>query len=96
MTNDKKEQKAMRKITFDCPEDLAARMDRISEISGVPKSKVALALVEVGVIFLEDTHKVGIFQLGLLLRDAGVKLKELGKQWKDRKSISDLTIEVNK
>jgi hypothetical protein len=91
MIKEKKEQKAMRKITFDCPEDLAERIYRLSEISGVPKSKVVLGVVEVGVDFLEDTQKVGILHLAILLRDAGVKLKELSKQWKDRKSISGLT-----
>jgi phosphoribosyl-ATP pyrophosphohydrolase len=34
--------------------------------------------------------------LAILLRDAGVNLKELSKQWKDRKSISGLTAEVSK
>jgi hypothetical protein len=46
--------------------------------------------------FLEATQKVGVLHLAILFRDAGVKLKELSKKWKDKKSISDLTDEVNK
>jgi hypothetical protein len=96
MTKDKKEQKSIRKITFDCPEDLAERINKLAEIGSIPKSKLILNLVEVGVDFLEDTQKVGILHLALLLRTAGDKLKELSKQWKDRKSISGLTAEVSK
>ena len=96
MIKDKKEQKAIRKITFDCPEDLADRIDRLAEIGGQPRSKLILGLVEVSVDFLEDTQKVGILHLAILLRDAAAKLKELSKQWKDRKSISGLTAEVSR
>jgi hypothetical protein len=96
MIKENKEQKVIRKITFDCPEDLAKRIDSLSDISGVPRSKLVLNLAEIGVDFLEETKKVGILQLAILMRDAGAKLKELGKQWKDRKSISGLTAEVSK
>ena len=96
MTKESKEQKVIKKITFDCPEDLAERIDRLSEIGGLPRSKLVLNLVEVGVDFLEDTRKVGILHLAILMRDAGVKLKELSKKWKDKKSIGDLTAEVRK
>jgi high-affinity K+ transport system ATPase subunit B len=84
MTKESKEQKVIKKITFDCPEDLAERIERISELGGVPRSRLVLNLVEVGVDFLEDTRKVGILHLAILMRDAGVKLKELSKKWKDK------------
>jgi hypothetical protein len=96
MIKENKEQKAVKKITFDCPADLAERIDKLSEISGLPRSKLVFNLVEIGVDFLESTQKVGVLHIALLFRDAGEKLKDLSKKWKDRKSISDLTAEVNK
>jgi hypothetical protein len=96
MTKESKEQKVIKKITFDCPEDLAERLDRLAEIGSIPRSKLVFNLVEIGVDFLDGTQKVGVLHLAILLRDAGVNLKELSKQWKDRKSISGLTAEVSK
>ena len=85
-----------KKITFHCPDDIAERLDKIAEKGDIPRSKLVLNMVEVSLDFLESTQKVGILHLALLFRDAGVKLKELSKKWKDKKSIGDLTDEVNK
>ena len=82
-----------RKITFHCPEDIARRLDKLAEISGTPRSRLVLNMVESSVEFLEATKKVGILSLSILLRDAGEKLKEVSKKWRDKKSISDLKIE---
>jgi hypothetical protein len=92
MIKENKEQKVVRKITFDCPEDLAERIDNLAEKGGIPRSKLVLNMVEVSVDFLESTKKVGILHIAILFRDAGVMLKELSKKWKDKKSISDLTV----
>ncbi len=81
-----------RKITFHCPENIAVRLDRLAEISGTPRSRLVLNMVINGIEFLEATQKVGILSLSILLRDAGEKLKEVSKKWRDKKSISDLTI----
>jgi len=80
-----------KKITFHCPDDIAERIDRLAEKSDIARSKLILNMVETMVGFLESTQKVGIFHLALMLRDAGDRLKEVGKKWKDKKSITDLT-----
>ena len=85
-----------RKITFHCPDDVAERLDKLAEKGDIPRSKLVLNMVEVSLDFLESTQKVGILHIAILFRDAGVKLKELSKKWKDKKSIGDLTSEVSK
>jgi hypothetical protein len=85
-----------KKITFHCPDDIADRLDKLAEKGDIPRSKLVLNMVEVSLDFLESTQKVGILHLAILFRDAGVKLKEVSKKWRDKKSISDLTDEVNK
>jgi hypothetical protein len=85
-----------KKITFHCPDDIAERLDKLAEKGDIPRSKLVLNMVEVSLDFLESTQKVGILHLAILFRDAGVKLKEVSKKWREKKSISDLTDEVNK
>jgi hypothetical protein len=80
-----------KKITFHCPDEIAERLDNLAEKGDIPRSKLVLNLVEIGIDFLEATHKVGILHLALLFRDAGDKLKEVSKKWRDKKSIGDLT-----
>ena len=79
-----------RKITFHCPDEIADRLDRLAEKGDIPRSKLVLNLVEVGIDFLEATQKVGIMHLALLLRDASDKLKDASRKWKDKKTIGDL------
>jgi hypothetical protein len=50
-----------------------------------------LNMVETMTGFLESTQKVGILHLAILLRDAGEKLKDVSKKWKDKNTINDLT-----
>jgi predicted transcriptional regulator len=80
-----------KKITFHCPDDIAERLDRLAEKSDIPRSKLVLNMVEMSVDFLEKTQKVGILHLAILFRDAGEKLKDVSKKWKDKKSIGDLS-----
>jgi len=80
-----------RKITFHCPDDIAERLDKLAEISGTPRSRLVLNMVVNGIEFLEST-KISA-SLSLLLRDAGEKLQEVSKKWREKKSISDLKIE---
>ena len=80
-----KEIKKIRKITFDCPEDIAIRLDKLAETADTPRSRLVLNLVINGIEFLEATQKVGILSLAILFRDAGENLKELSKKWKNKK-----------
>ncbi|OPY82157.1 MAG: Ribbon-helix-helix protein, copG family [Syntrophus sp. PtaU1.Bin005] len=80
-----------KKITFHCPDDIAERLDRLAEKGDIPRSKLVLNMVETMTGFLESTQKVGILHLAILLRDAGEKLKDVSKKWKDKNTISDLT-----
>lgn len=80
-----------KKITFHCPDEIAERLDTMAEKADIPRSKLVLNLLEVGLDFIESTNKVGILHLAILLRDAGDKLKEVSKKWRDKKTISDLT-----
>ena len=79
-----------KKITFHCPDDVAERLDRLAEKADIPRSKLVLNIVETMLGFLETTQKVGILQISLLLRDAGDKLKDVAKGWKERQSLKDL------
>ena len=88
MTEDTK----FRKITFHCPEDVAVRLDWLAEKADIPRSKLILNMVEVCVGYAEKTEKVGILQMSLLLRDAGEKLKEVAKKWREKNSIKDLAV----
>ena len=85
------EEQKGKKITFHCPDELADRLDRLAEKGDIPRSKLVLNMVETMTGFLEGTQKVGILHLAILLRDAGDKLKDVSKKWKDKKSISDLS-----
>ncbi len=78
-------------IAFRCPDEIVERLDRLAEKGDLPRSKLILNMVEVMLDYAEITQKVGILQLGILLRDASDKLKEIGKEWRERKSIEDLT-----
>jgi len=77
--------KKYQNITFHCPVELVARIDRLAEKGDVPRSKLMLNMVEMSLDFLESTQKVGIFQLSLLLRDAADSLKNVSKRWKEKK-----------
>ena len=88
MTEDTK----FRKITFHCPEDVAVRLDWLAEKADIPRSKLILNMVEVCVGYAEKTEKVGILQMSLLLRDAGEKLIEVAKKWREKNSIKDLAV----
>lgn len=79
-----------KKITFHCPDEIAERLEIMAEKADIPRSKLVLNLLEVGLDFIESTQKVGILHLAILLRDAGDKLKEVSKKWRDKKTISDL------
>jgi hypothetical protein len=80
-----------KKITFHCPDEIAERLDNLAAKGDIPRSKLVLNFVEIGLDFLEATQKVGILHLAILFRDAGDKLKEVSKKWKDKKTIGDLT-----
>lgn len=80
------ENKKFQNITFHCPVDLVARIDRLAEKGDVPRSKLILNIVEMTVDFLESTQKVGVFQLSLLIRDAADSLKNVSKKWKEKRS----------
>lgn len=78
-------------ITFRCPDDVAERLDKLATKGDIPRSKLVLNMVETMIGFLEATNKVGILHLAIMFKDAGDKLKDAGKKWRDRKTINDLT-----
>jgi len=84
------DEKKFKNVTFHCPIDVVERLDRLAEKGDIPRSKLILNMVETTLTFLETTQKVGILQLSILLRDAGDKLKDLGKKWSEKKSFNDL------
>jgi len=85
-----KDEKKFKNVTFHCPIDIVERLDRLAEKGDIPRSKLLLNMVETTLTFLESTQKVGILQLSILLRDAGDKLRDLGKKWSEKKSFNDL------
>lgn len=72
-------------ITFRCSDDVAARLDRMSEKTDVPRSKLVANMVEGYLDFLEGTEKIGLFQVTILIEDAKKKLKEVAEEWKNKK-----------
>jgi len=80
-----------RKITFHCPDKIAERLDKLAEKSDIPRSKLILNMVEIMLDFAEATQKVGILQMSILFRDAGIKLKEVASKWKEKTSLKDLS-----
>jgi len=79
-----------RKITFHCPENVAERLDRLAEKSDTPRSRLVLNMLEIMLDYAEMTQKVGILQMAILFRDAGEKLKEVAKTWKEKNSLKDI------
>jgi predicted transcriptional regulator len=86
MTEDSKAQK----VTFHCSKELADRLDKIAEKGDIPRSKLVCNMVEILVSYCEFTNKVGIFQLGVLLRDAGRMLDKTAKKWRETNSVKGI------
>lgn len=79
-----------RLITFRCSDEVAARLDRMSEKTAVPRSKLVANMVEGYLSYLEGTEKVGILQITLLIDDAQKKLRELSQKWKNKTAFNDI------
>lgn len=68
--------KENRKVSFDCPVDVLERLDKLAEITDLPRQKLISNLVEAGVEACEDCQKVGLLQFSLLMRDMKKHMKE--------------------
>jgi hypothetical protein len=64
-----------RRVTIWLPEALIARADKLAEKAEMERGKLLRNIIEVGVETLEDTQKVGLLQVSLLLRDMSESLK---------------------
>jgi hypothetical protein len=64
-----------RRVTIWLPEGLIARADRLAEKAEMERGRLLRNIIEVGVETLEDTQKVGLLQVSLLLRDMAESLK---------------------
>jgi len=80
------EKKEYKNVTFHCPIDVADRLDKMSEMGDIPRSKLILNMVETMLTYLEVSKKVGVLHFALLFREAGDKLKDFAKQWSEKKS----------
>ena len=81
------------KISFHCPADIAERLERMSKVADVPKSKLVLNLVNASLETMEECEKVGILQFSLLIRDMRDKMKEWSKNIKGKNKISSIVQE---
>lgn len=79
-----KEPRKFQNITFHCPVEIAARLDRMASKGQVTRSRLVLKMVSMFVSYLEATQKVGIIHLPLLFRDAVVNLKDVGQELKEK------------
>ena len=68
--------KEIRKVSFDIPVDLVERLDKLAEITDLPRQKLISNLVEAGIETLEDCQKVGLLQFSLLMRDMKKDMKD--------------------
>jgi hypothetical protein len=69
-----------RRVTVWLPEDLIARVDRLSKKADIERGRLLRNIIEVTVDSLEKSEKVGLLQFSLLMRDMGEGLQK----WVDR------------
>ena len=72
-------------ITFRCPKEVADRIDKLAEKADMPRSRLILNIVDECSKTLEFTGKVGILQIGLLIRDMQENLKKWAKKVQAKK-----------
>ncbi|MDH4319521.1 MAG: hypothetical protein OEV64_14120 [Desulfobulbaceae bacterium] len=65
-----------KKISFDCPVELIERLDKLASYADLPRQKLIVNFLELSVDFVEQTKKVGILHLTLLLRDFQYNARE--------------------
>lgn len=82
----KKEQVSATKISFNVPDDVLARIDLLAEKAQVDRTRLIINLLDESSKTLEFTGKVGVLQVGLLIRDMNDYIKETwGKKVKSKK-----------
>lgn len=59
-----------RKITFDCSPGIADRLNILCEKADISRSKLVLQMIKSMVTFLEETQRVGIIHLPMLIKSA--------------------------
>lgn len=75
-----------KKLSIDCPIDLLDRLDRLADYGDIPRQRLIVNLIDVGVDYLEASRKVGILSLVVLMRD----LKKNATIWADKISKSKI------
>ena len=65
--------------------DTLERLDTLAGKAGLTRSKLLSNLVETSLETLEDCEKVGILQIGLLVRDLNDNMKDWAKKWREKK-----------
>ena len=82
----KKEAKPVTKISFNMPDDVLERIDRLAEKSQVDRTRLIINILDESTKTLEFTGKVGILQVGLLIRDMNQYIQETwGKKVKSKR-----------
>ena len=82
--------KETKKVSFDCPVDVLERLDKLSDITDLPRQKLISNLVSVGVETIEDCHKVGLLQFSLLVRNMRDHLKTWSKEMREKTDLEGL------
>ena len=75
-----------KKLSIDCPIDLLDRLGRLSDCGDIPRQRLIVNFIGVGVDYLEASMKVDILSLVVLMR----YLKKNAIIWADKISKSKI------
>lgn len=64
--------------------DIIERLDRLAHKAGLDRTSLMTNLIETGVVALENSEKVGLLQIGILIRDLEYTLKDWATGWKKK------------
>lgn len=64
--------------------DIIERLDRLAQKAGLDRTSLMTNLIETGVVALENSEKVGLLQIGILIRDLEYALKDWATGWKKK------------
>ena len=88
MKKEKKQKIEYEMLSFRCPVELLKRLDDMTKKSEISRSRFLLNICENAVETLETCEKVGLLQIGFLLRDMQEYLVDWSKDMKNKRKFS--------
>ena len=78
------------KISLNVPIDILERIDRLAEKAEMDRTRLMVNLIDETSKTLETCGKVGVLQLGIIMRDFSEKMKEWADKVRQKKIKIDL------